>query len=556
MRQLLQKKVRESYILYAIPAIVIFAVLYIIRGAVWEDDAYIFYRYAANWAAGHGPVFNINEYVEGYSSLLWTAVLAVWALFSSDLVNAAFILNLFVGIICLFLVSYLSSFIKFSNPRFMAIALPMFCALSYGFYYFGASGMDTLLFSLVLLFSIGSLYKNKDTGNYLLTLPSLFLLNIVRAEGPLYSIVILSVFTYFIFIKQKNIPKKLIAAITLFLGFTALLFMIRYSIYNELVPATVMAKGYATYLFKQCFLNGEYQVMREFITVILSGLKYEEFLLYIGAWIPFIVLMRNKDKNNVFLWLIASAILVNIFVSVWAGGDYFPHKRQFIPVLPLLVIFVAWGMDSLLNRYWNGLLYKKVVLSIAVMLILAAWVVFFIKPAVDSKYAGHDENFYLGSQRTELIRQLGTLLHDMPDSMVMLSSMIGEISYYAGSRVYVRDVFGLTDIHNAKYGDTWTFDWGIGVCGRIDYMYSFSTPFDIYFNNSPNLHKVYISFCKKDPALCKKYRFFSSEKWPESFFYVIADINHPVSKALKEKFNAVALPIDEKLLDLMRDDES
>jgi len=40
------------------------------------DDAYIMFRYARNFARGWGLVFNRGEYVEGYTSLLWTIQLA------------------------------------------------------------------------------------------------------------------------------------------------------------------------------------------------------------------------------------------------------------------------------------------------------------------------------------------------------------------------------------------------------------------------------------------------------------------------------------------------
>lgn len=39
------------------------------------EDAYISFRYAQQFAAGHGLVFNIGERVEGYSNLLWVLLL-------------------------------------------------------------------------------------------------------------------------------------------------------------------------------------------------------------------------------------------------------------------------------------------------------------------------------------------------------------------------------------------------------------------------------------------------------------------------------------------------
>ncbi len=43
------------------------------------EDAYITFRYAANWAHGLGPVYNAGQRVMGFSSPLWTAWLALGA---------------------------------------------------------------------------------------------------------------------------------------------------------------------------------------------------------------------------------------------------------------------------------------------------------------------------------------------------------------------------------------------------------------------------------------------------------------------------------------------
>src|SRR5262245_54915599 len=49
-----------------------------------NEDAYITFRYAANWAAGMGPVFNPGEHVLGFSSPLWTALIALGIRFGAD----------------------------------------------------------------------------------------------------------------------------------------------------------------------------------------------------------------------------------------------------------------------------------------------------------------------------------------------------------------------------------------------------------------------------------------------------------------------------------------
>jgi hypothetical protein len=45
-------------------------------GAVTQDDAFISFRYAEHLTQGHGLVFNVGEWVEGYTNLLWTLMLA------------------------------------------------------------------------------------------------------------------------------------------------------------------------------------------------------------------------------------------------------------------------------------------------------------------------------------------------------------------------------------------------------------------------------------------------------------------------------------------------
>lgn len=40
------------------------------------DDAFISFRYARNLVEGHGLVYDLGEYVEGYSNFLWVLELA------------------------------------------------------------------------------------------------------------------------------------------------------------------------------------------------------------------------------------------------------------------------------------------------------------------------------------------------------------------------------------------------------------------------------------------------------------------------------------------------
>ena len=54
--------------------------LAVVLASLWDairyrwlsDDAFISFRYAKHWSEGHGLVYNVGEWVEGYTNLLWT----------------------------------------------------------------------------------------------------------------------------------------------------------------------------------------------------------------------------------------------------------------------------------------------------------------------------------------------------------------------------------------------------------------------------------------------------------------------------------------------------
>lgn len=71
---------------YLVPLLVLLATRLWMARAVHaaNEDAYITFRYAANWASGLGPVFNAGERVLGFSSPLWTALVALGIKLGSD----------------------------------------------------------------------------------------------------------------------------------------------------------------------------------------------------------------------------------------------------------------------------------------------------------------------------------------------------------------------------------------------------------------------------------------------------------------------------------------
>ncbi|UIJ60277.1 hypothetical protein LWP59_00815 [Amycolatopsis acidiphila] len=108
--------------------------------ATIPDSAFVTFRYAANIAAGHGAVFNIGEYAEGYSNFTWLVLVTLpKALFGADLVTGAVVLSSACALGCVLLAA-----------RFGRLA-GLLTAAAGGLAAYDCAGTETPLFVLLVL---------------------------------------------------------------------------------------------------------------------------------------------------------------------------------------------------------------------------------------------------------------------------------------------------------------------------------------------------------------------------------------------------------------------
>lgn len=109
------------------------------------DDAYIFVRYAQNLVAGHGPVYNPGERVEGFTSPLWLFVFAVGtALKLPPMVWAGVIgMLLTVGLL---VVLFTASRLWGQRTSAVDLIAPLIAGTHLGVLSYAASGMCTSLY--------------------------------------------------------------------------------------------------------------------------------------------------------------------------------------------------------------------------------------------------------------------------------------------------------------------------------------------------------------------------------------------------------------------------
>jgi hypothetical protein len=526
------------------PAIAVFLLHCLGHGAVFVDDAYIFYRYAANWAAGYGLVYNVGEYVEGFSSLFWTMLLAVGARGSVSPEILGPTLGILSGIASLVLLSY-SSPLVMPNSHALRVALPVACSLSTGFTYYAMSGMDTLLFATVLLSTVLAA-RIAAEGNSIAALSlCLPLLVVARAEGFLYAIVMLGSLGLAIvrgFERVALTGRRYGIVVVLTLAAVAVQFSGRWLVYRDWLPATVSAKGYTNHTLGSLFDAGS-PGFGPVVSALKEGIRYEMFVLPIAV-VPCLMLGLNtvrRRTQRVFPLLLATPIAVNVVVTVWASGDWMDYHRLIVPVWPLWLLLLAWSLPLAIPASVRPRLANLVVVSI----ILCSGVYAVEEPLNPLSFS--TASAFQEQGRSLFKRQVGSRLHHFGGPVTVVTNVAGKMPYYAGPRTYARDLLGLTDAHNAKHGDVWT-----PTYGRTDYEYSFGRPFDLLVTNSYTDLDYLLTHWDDYPAGRSQYRLYQSEEWTANCFFVVAKVDHAVAPLIQSLCNCQPDVLGERFLQFVR----
>ena len=131
------------------------------------DDAMISMRYARNLAEGHGLVFNPGERVEGYTNFLWVLLAAVAIKLGLD----PLLTTRIVGVACALAVMFFCTrFVarSTSSSPILILLVPLLLAANSAFALWSQAGLETMLFTFLVLVGLGEhalgLDRGKGTG--------------------------------------------------------------------------------------------------------------------------------------------------------------------------------------------------------------------------------------------------------------------------------------------------------------------------------------------------------------------------------------------------------
>lgn len=394
-------------------------------GLAWSrrwicDDAFISFRYAENFAAGQGLVFNVGERVEGYSNFSWTLLCALAQLLGLDM--EVFAQGL--GIVCFGalvpVTAWAGSRLLRGDRTFLPLAA-VGVVLHQHLQDFASCGLETLGFVLLVTACTGVLAGAERPRSYAIASLLAVLAALTRPDGALVGAVA-GLVAVVASVRGRSLAPAMAFAVPGFVLFVPFLAW-RFLYYEDLLPNTFYAKSaHDPYLGQGWF----------YVRLFLNGY----WVLWPAAVaLPALLLWRRTMGG---LCVVAAMTLAYLGFVVWVGGD-FMFARFCLPVTPLLYLV----LEGLTRRFVAGRARWAVLVAVALCTVL--W-----HERADLLVTGQsvhgvgDERAQYPPERVRAIRECGRRLRGVP-LRVAFSGTQAMLVYEAKVPYALEAVTGLTD---------------------------------------------------------------------------------------------------------------
>lgn len=381
------------------------------------DDAFITFRYAENLVAGHGPVYNPGERVEGYTTFLWMALLAGVRLLGLEMILGAKLLGGAATLLCLGLLAWLHRLVPGTDPRVGGLAC-LLVGTSGIASRWALSGMEVPLVAALGLLLFGLRWRERalapggDTRLAAAQGLVAALLVMTRPDAALVGGVVF-VERAWALARGRGGGRALLAYVALGLAVFGPWFAWRWSWYGWPLPNTFYVKVGAT----------SHQLWR--------GLFYLRdclVLLWPHALAALLALplVRRRPEGLPPLGLPLAWLGLHTAYVVSVGGDVFWGYRFFAVAIPPLALSAAAVVRSLPG---------SALLALALLVFNLGWTLRSIQLNYNGVVAEHG-------------REVGELLGEhLPEDAVIAVNIAGTVAWYSGLRTV--DMLGLNDAHIA-----------------------------------------------------------------------------------------------------------
>ncbi len=386
------------------------------------DDTFITLRYARNFVQGHGLVFNVGERVEGFSNPLLLLLTIAVSYAGVPYLAAVKLIGVLSYLLCLVLS------IKFLARRVSRFTLPLLIALvfsSFPMIFFSITGLETVLFALLLLLSFIVVVDKAYELDWKLVLICVLCM-LCRPEGLMVSVIVYG--SILLSRRNRHAPifrRRDLSHICVFLGFVIAILIIRYLYYGSLLPNTFYAKLPWTQESRVFWLLRGFDDMAYFIGFFGGAL---------GAFLMVVHLLRQREWDYSYLALIY--LLFFAAFQKYAGGDWMIGARFMAPVAVIYGLGITRATDALATELTIG--KEKLAVACGIVAIILAGSNLFY--AADFK--GNVDVYPRNVQASIGLEEIGTWIDEnIPEEYRVQNWRIGAISYYCDN--YVIDEWGL-----------------------------------------------------------------------------------------------------------------
>lgn len=326
---------RARRVLLAIAALqVVYASAYIYRSSFTIegkryyclfDDAMISMRYGANWAAGHGLVWNVGERVEGYTNFGWTLVMGVCHLLPLSPAHVCLLIQILGAVIWIALLPATAALARACRAPPLAVVMAAALTVAqWNLIFFSMNGMESgLLTLLVTLGFRGAVMSLRMRRGRVLPFCWFALAMLVRPDALLVLVFTAGLLVLFARQRWRTI-----------LGFTIVVIVVaahvlwRKSYYDEWLPNTYYLKATGWPL----------------VSRLHAGVLTTVWALAALA-LPFVLSLFRVARMRVWHGLLLGAFVIMLAYGTYVGGDAWPkHYRFVLPVTPGLMVLGVLGM--------------------------------------------------------------------------------------------------------------------------------------------------------------------------------------------------------------------
>jgi arabinofuranosyltransferase len=381
------------------------------------DDAYIYLRYAENFALGKGIVYNEGVRVEGYTTFVWVSLLAAGRFVGFDLEIFAKILGTIFGVGSLLLVANAHVFVRELDRRDSAVSVILLGSCGV-FSAWVMAGMDAPMVGFVslsgVLLHLYVMRTPEDSRKAALVGVFCGAALVVRPE----CIVFVSIIALDRLVQDVRAGRATVIAFgAACVAVYAPYFLWRYSYYGYLLPNTFYAKVGGT------------------TAQLERGVRYVSFFCWVALplVVPALALTLFGAKQAAsrarVVTLLAGVIGLHGCYVIAVGGDAMPAFRFFATNLPVLSLLAGLGVCSLASSP------RRIVLA---MIPLVAFSV------AQSSAGRHLHDRILKADVGAIGKELGLFLEaSLPPDTVIAINAAGATAFYSGFRIV--DMLGLND---------------------------------------------------------------------------------------------------------------